>query len=269
MSALSLASLQRVEPLEAAITRIIVEHASREWAELSSVDVVVVGAGPSGMVTAKYTAEAGLKTVIFERRLSFGGGIGGGGMLFHKIVVEEEAKEVLDDFGIRARPSGVDGLYVVDAAEFMAKLAAGAIDAGAKIIHGVTVDDVIYRPDPLEIKGVAIQWTAVTMAGLHVDPLFVWSRAVVDATGHDAEVVSVASRKIPELALRPRGEKSAHAAEGERLVVENTGRLVPGLYVTGMAVAAVHGTPRMGPIFGAMLLSGKRVARRIIEDLRS
>ena len=29
----------------------------------------------------------GLKTVVFERRLSFGGGIGGGGMLFHKIVV--------------------------------------------------------------------------------------------------------------------------------------------------------------------------------------
>ena len=40
-----------------------------------------------------------------------------------------------------------------------------------------------------------------------------------------------------------------------------------GLYVCGMAVSAVSGTPRMGPIFGGMLLSGKKVANLIIKEL--
>ena len=35
-----------------------------------------------------------------------------------------------------------------------------------------------------------------------------------------------------------------------------------------MAVAAVHSLPRMGPIFGGMLMSGRRVAEVIAEDLK-
>ncbi len=256
------------EDLEAKITRLIVEEASKEWAELSSTDVVVVGAGPSGLTAARYLAEDGLKTVVFERRLSFGGGIGGGGMLFHKVVVEEEAKEVLEDFKVRCYPSSLRGLYTVDAAELMAKLAAGAIDAGAKIIHGVTVEDVVFRENPLRVAGVAIQWTAVVMAELHVDPLMVTCKAVVDATGHEAEVLAVASRKIPELNLKLKGEKSAYSSIGEKMVVEKSGRVAPGLYAAGMAVAALHGTPRMGPIFGGMLLSAKKVAELVARDVK-
>lgn len=250
--------------MESEITVAIIEEASKEWKEYSRCDVVIVGAGPSGLTAGKYLAEGGFRTLIFERRLSFGGGIGGGGMLFHKIVVEKDVAGILHDFGIGYTERGE--LLVCDAAELMAKLAAGCIDAGAKIIHGVTVDDVIFREDPLRITGVCIQWSAVELSGLHVDPIFVESRAVIDATGHDAEVISVAARKVPIDLIVP-GERSAYSEVAEKELVEKTGMIVKGLYATGMAVAAVHNLPRMGPIFGGMLISGKRVAEIVSKDL--
>ncbi|MEM2092507.1 MAG: sulfide-dependent adenosine diphosphate thiazole synthase, partial [Candidatus Bathyarchaeia archaeon] len=201
-----------------------------------------------------------------ERRLSFGGGIGGGGMQFHKIVVEEPANKILEEAGCRLEPLE-DGLYTLDAAEMMAKLASKAIDYGAKIILGVTVDDLIYRGDPPRIIGVVVQWTSVIMAGLHVDPIGIKARAVVDCTGHDAEVISVASRKIPELKIAIKGEKSMWAHRAEELVLEGTREICPGLFIAGMAVAAVDQTPRMGPIFGGMLLSGAKVAQLVIGSL--
>ncbi len=254
-------------PFEARITRVIIRAAARDWEEISNTDIVIVGAGPAGMTAAKYLAQQGFKVVIFERKLSFGGGIGGGGMLFHRIVIDNRALPIVKDFGIRVLGEE-EGLYLLDPAEFMAKLAVGAIEAGAKIIHGVHVEDVIFRENPLRVTGVAIQWSAVQLSGLHVDPLFVCSKAVIDATGHDAEVIRIAAKKIPELKLNILSEKSAFAERGEELVVEKTGRIVPGLYAAGMAVAAVYNLPRMGPIFSGMLLSGKKVAEIVSRDLK-
>ena len=57
-------------------------------------------------------------------------------------------------------------------------------------------------------------------------------------------------------------------ATGEEEVVKGTKEIYPGLYVCGMAASAVSGTPRMGPIFGGMLLSGKKVADLIIAQLK-
>jgi thiamine thiazole synthase len=53
----------------------------------------------------------------------------------------------------------------------------------------------------------------------------------------------------------------------EKLTLDNTKEIYPHVYVTGMACNAVFGGPRMGPIFGGMLMSGKRVADLIIERL--
>ena len=56
---------------------------------------------------------------------------------------------------------------------------------------------------------------------------------------------------------------------GELQTVENTREVYPGLFVSGMAANAVYGGYRMGPVFGGMLLSGRKAATSILEQLDS
>jgi len=253
---------------ESFIGKAIIRTALRDLEELSEVDVVIVGAGPSGLTASYYLAKEGFKVVVFERRFSFGGGIGPGSNMLPKIAFQEEALPILKEMGVNYEATEF-GVYVVDPSVLIAKLASKAIDAGAKILLGAHVDDVIYRLDPPRVTGVLWIWTPIQMSNMHVDPLYTEAKAVVDATGHDAEIISVAARKIPELGITIIGEKSAYSELSEKLVVEYTGRVAPGLYVTGVATCAVYGLPRMGPIFGGMLLSGRKVAQVILEDLIS
>ena len=122
------------------------------------------------------------------------------------------------------------------------------------------------------VSGVVVNLTPVLREGLHVDPLNIMAKFVVDGTGHDSEMCQVVARKngikLNTATGDVIGERSLDVAEGERQVVEGTKEIYPGLYVCGMASSAVGGTPRMGPIFGGMLLSGKKVAEAIIERLK-
>ena len=252
---------------EADITRSIVKYAFKDLEDYSEVDVAIIGAGPSGLTAAYYLAKKGFKVLVFERRFSFGGGTGPGGNLLPRIVFQEEVLPVLEEFKIRYIKAE-NGLYIASPPEVVAKLASNAIDAGARVLFGAHVDDLIFRTNPLRVTGVVWLWTPIHEGGYHVDPLFTEARAVIDATGHGAEVISIAARKIPELGIVMKGERSAYADLSEKLVVEYTSRVAPGLYVTGMAVAAVYGLPRMGPIFGGMLLSGRKIAEIIARDLK-
>ena len=255
---------------EVIISRAITESYIKDFLDAMELDVAIVGAGPAGMTAAYYLAKARIKTAIFERKLSAGGGIWGGGMMFNKIVVQEKGKEVLDEFGI-STTEYQKGYYVANAVETASTLCSLAVKAGARVFNLISVEDVVIR-EADRVSGLVLNWSSVPLANLHIDPLAIRSKLVIDATGHDCEichlVINKAGGKLSTSTGNILGEKSMWVEVAEREVTENTKEVYPGLIVAGMAASAVFGSPRMGPIFGGMLLSGKRAAKLAIDLLK-
>lgn len=225
-------------------------------------DVLIAGAGPSGLTAAYYLSKAGYQVTVLEKRLSPGGGTWGGGLGLNELVVQKESLPILKMMGIRYERYTSE-LYTVDSVEFASALILKALQAGAVILNLMTIEDVCLEKE--KVVGLVANRTMISGV-LHVDPLVFHARAVLDGTGHDAVLVQhlrkreILPRKMSDKLLV---EGPMNATEGEAFVVKNSGQVYPGLWVSGMSVCATYGGPRMGPIFGGMLLSGRRVAELI------
>jgi thiamine thiazole synthase len=251
---------------EITITRAIIDRFLEKFKNNLETDVAIVGGGPSGLVAGYYLAMAGKKVVLLERKLSVGGGMWGGGMMYNEIVLQQSAVHILEEFGIRYK-NYQENYYTADSLEAVSTLISKAVKAGLTIFNCISMEDVIMRTE--RVIGLVINWSTVEMAGLHVDPLALRSRFIIDATGHVTEVVRVVQQKVPGKLNTPsgkaEGEHSMWSEKAETLTLENTREVFPGIYMAGMAANATYGGPRMGPIFGGMLLSGEKVARELIE----
>ncbi|MCJ2532124.1 MAG: sulfide-dependent adenosine diphosphate thiazole synthase [Candidatus Thermoplasmatota archaeon] len=252
---------------ESEITRAILQGFSRDLNEYAESEVIVVGGGPSGLMTGKNLAERGVKVLLIERNNYLGGGFWLGGFLMNTITVRAPGQEVLEELGIPYEKAA-EGLYTTTGPHACSKTIAAACDAGVKILNMARLEDVVVR-EQNRVGGVVVNWSPVEALPREitcVDPVALESQLVVDATGHDAEVVSALERrgivKIP-------GEGAMWVEKSEDLVVEHTGLVHPGLIVAGMAVSSVYALPRMGPTFGAMLLSGKRAAEVAYDILKT
>ena len=256
--------------IETTISRAIVENFSAKLLDNLTVDGAIVGAGPSALVAAHYLAKAGIRVAIFERKLAPGGGTWGGGMLFNEVVVQDASLEILDEFGIGHKPiPGAPGYNTLDSVEMASGLIFGAVGAGAKIFNAVSVEDIVFRGE--QVGGLVINWTPVERLGMHVDPLTVISQCVLDGTGHPSEIMHLAVEKA-QLKLATStggilGEKPMWVDSGEASTVENTREYFPGLFACGMSANNVMGGYRMGPIFGGMMLSGRKAADLIRKRL--
>ncbi len=254
--------------MEEQISGAIVRSFFKKLESCLATDVAIVGAGPSGLVAARDLAKAGFKVAVFESKLAPGGGTWGGGMLMNEVVVQDDAAEILNDFDIASVSLG-NGYRTLDSVEMASGLIFGARKAGAVIFNTVCVEDIVVHAGV--ISGVVINWNPVRRLEMHVDPIVVSARAVVDGTGHPSEIVQKAVNKAGVKIDSPTGgilgEKPMWMEDGERTTVENTKRLFPGLYASGMAANNVQGGFRMGPIFGGMLKSGRKLAKIIAEDL--
>jgi len=233
-----------------------------------SLDVAIVGGGPSGLVASYYLAKKGLKVALFERKLAPGGGMWGGAMMFNEIIVQKEALHILDEFSITYNHYEKE-YYTLDSVHATSALIFHATQAGAKIFNCTSIEDVVFQDN--KVCGIVLNWAPVHREKMHVDPLVIMAKAVIDGTGHDCDTARTLERKnnikLYTETGKVMGERSLSVDEAERTTVENTKEIFPGLYVSGMASNGVSGGFRMGPIFGGMLLSGKKVAGLIIQDL--
>ena len=240
------------------VTRAIIGTFAQRFAEYVESDVLIAGAGPSGLMCGRELAAKGLKVLIIERNNYLGGGFWIGGYLMNTVTLREPADRVLDELGVPHEKVS-DGLHVADGPHACSKLIAAACDAGVRFANMTVVEDLVLR-EGNRAAGLVVNWTPVQALPREitcVDPIALEARVVIDATGHDAVVAqTLARRGLIDLP----GYGAMWVERSEDAVVEYTGEIKPGLIVIGMAVSTVFGLPRMGPTFGAMLLSGKKGA---------
>jgi len=248
--------------IETNISRVIIEQYAKRLTEHLENDVVIVGAGPAGLAAGYYLAKAKIKTTVIEKKLSIGGGIWGGAAGYNVVTFED--KDILDEIGVTTRKVG--DLYTADAIEFATALGYKAKKAGAEIFNLVEAEDIVLKDET--VKGIVVNSASARTLRLHVDPYCISARYVIDATGHPAELVSMLKRRKPELFPKELQEYFMDVETSEAGVVEKTSEVFPGLYVAGMSVCDAFGLPRMGPIFGGMLKSGKKVAELVNEKIR-
>ena len=246
------------------ITRAIVTQFQNDFDDFLSLDVVIIGGGPSGLVAATELSRAGMKVLVVESNNYLGGGFWIGGFLMNTLTFRAPAQEFLDEAAIPYKEAE-PGLFTASGPHACSRLILSACESGAKILNMTKFDDVVLKDK--RVGGVVLNWTPVSALPRQitcVDPIAIETRLVIDATGHDACVCSSLEKRG---LLKTKGFGAMDVQASEDAVVEYTKEVYPGLVACGMSVATVFGLPRMGPTFGGMLLSGRRAAQITKEIL--
>ncbi|WOH11752.1 hypothetical protein DCAR_0831243 [Daucus carota subsp. sativus] len=235
---------------ESIVSREMTRRYMTDMITYADTDVVVVGAGSAG--------------------LSPGGGAWLGGQLFSAMIVRKPAHKFLDELEIEYDEQ--DNYVVIKHAALftstiMSKLLARP---NVKLFNAVAAEDLIVRGD--RVAGVVTNWALVSMnhdTQSCMDPNVMEAKVVVSSCGHDGPFGATGVKRLRSIGMIESvpGMKALDMNAAEDAIVRLTREIVPGMIVTGMEVAEIDGSPRMGPTFGAMMMSGQKAAHLALRAL--
>ena len=238
-------------------------------------DVIISGAGSAGLACAWELTRVNrnLKIAIIEQSVSPGGGAWLGGQLFSAMVIRKPADQFLRDIEVPYDDCG-DYVVVNHAATLTATLLSKLLLTGrVKLFNATAVEDLVVKNG--RVAGVVTNWAMVTRFGHDtqscMDPNVLECKVLVSCCGHDGPFGASGVKRLQSLGLVERipGMGALDMNTAEDAIVNNTREVVPGMVLAGMEVAELDGSPRMGPTFGAMFLSGIKAAKCVLQSLEA
>ncbi len=161
----------------------------------NSYDVVIVGAGPGGSITARDCAKAGLKVLLLEKRPEIGApkrcGEGVGFEVLERLGYTGNERFVAQRIngtfafapnGKRVEIPGGEGGYILERKVFDKWIAYDAANAGAKVISNAEVIDLIKNNG--KVSGVVVLYNG--------EKLKISSKIVVAADGVESKIAKIA-----------------------------------------------------------------------------
>lgn len=264
---------------EAQVNRAMTSRYFKDMDVYAEADVVIVGAGSAGLSCAYELSKIApdVKICIIEQSVSPGGGAWLGGQLFSAMVVRKPANKILDELEIGYEDEG-NYVVVKHAALFTSTLMSKVLQQpNVKLFNATAVEDLVVKDDKSRggkhIAGVVTNWTLVALnhdTQSCMDPNVIEAKVVVSSCGHDGPMGATSVKRLAHLGMVPSqpGMGALDMNIAEDAIVNNTREVVPGMVLCGMELAEVDGSPRMGPTFGAMFVSGQKAAHVALASLR-
>eukprot|EP00754_Rhynchopus_humris_P047367 Rhum_TRINITY_DN695_c0_g1::Rhum_TRINITY_DN695_c0_g1_i1::g.1949::m.1949/K03146/THI4, THI1; thiamine thiazole synthase len=272
----SLDAVQFAPIRESTVSREMTSRYMTDMLDYAESDVIIIGAGSAGLSCAyELSKHKDLRIAIVEQNVAPGGGCWVGGQLFSSMVCRKPAHVLLDELDIPYDDKD-DYVVVKHAALFTSTILSHILKAdNVKLFNAVAVEDLLIKHEEAgsAVRGVVTNWSLVAQNHENMscmDPQVMEARIVVSATGHDGPMGATSAKRLESIGLLPERLPGMNALDmntAEDAVLHMTQEVVPGLVFTGMEVAEVRGCNRMGPTFGAMLMSGVKAANVVLKSL--
>ncbi|KAL2870974.1 thiamine thiazole synthase [Aspergillus lucknowensis] len=266
---------------ESQVSRAMTRRYFQDLDRYAESDIVIVGAGSCGLSTAYVLAKArpDLKIAIIEASVSPGGGAWLGGQLFSAMVMRRPAELFLNELGVpyEEDPDMPNYVVVKHASLFTSTLLSKVLAfPNVKLFNATCVEDLVTRPgasgnvQDVRIAGVVTNWTLVT---LHhddhscMDPNTINAPVIISTTGHDGPFGAFSAKRLVSMTTIDKlgGMRGLDMNSAEDAIVKNTREVAKGLIIGGMELSEIDGSNRMGPTFGAMVLSGVKAAEEALK----